>query len=133
MKGDLWLRLGNYPHYFGFAFTNPKSGPDVDIMRIIAASKKCGLFWSRSILRPNNVHIICIIKFVNGVYRIRSGLAFTHFCTINVSLWVWWPVKQTYSLYRANNSDNFSLNFWQGETKLNLNISKQESLYQKSI
>ena len=28
-------------------FTNPKSGPDADIMRIIAASKKCGLFWSR--------------------------------------------------------------------------------------
>ena len=26
----------------------PKSGPDADIMWIIAASKKCGLFWSRS-------------------------------------------------------------------------------------
>ena len=25
-----------------------KSGPDADIMWIIAASKKCGLFWSRS-------------------------------------------------------------------------------------
>ena len=24
----------------------PKSGPDADIMRIIAALKKCGLFWS---------------------------------------------------------------------------------------
>ena len=45
--GDLWPRLGNYPHYFGIAFTNPESGPDADIMRIIAASKKCGLFWFR--------------------------------------------------------------------------------------
>ena len=26
----------------------PKSGPNADIMRIIAALKKCGLFWSRS-------------------------------------------------------------------------------------
>ena len=26
----------------------PKSVPDADIMRIIAALKKCGLFWSRS-------------------------------------------------------------------------------------
>ena len=25
-----------------------KSAPDADIMRIIAASKKCGLFWSNS-------------------------------------------------------------------------------------
>ena len=25
-----------------------KSGPDADIMRIISASKKCELFWSRS-------------------------------------------------------------------------------------
>ena len=46
-KGDLCPRLGNYPHYYGIAFTNPKSGPDADIMRIIAASKKCGLLWSR--------------------------------------------------------------------------------------
>ena len=28
--GDLLPRLGNYPHYFGIAFTNPKSGPDAD-------------------------------------------------------------------------------------------------------
>ena len=33
---------------FGIAFTNPKSGPDAAIMRIIAASNKCGLLWSRS-------------------------------------------------------------------------------------
>ena len=47
-RGDLWPRLGNCPHYFGIAFTNPKSGPDVAIMRIVAASKKCGLLCSRS-------------------------------------------------------------------------------------
>ena len=46
-RGDLWPRLENYPHYFRIAFTNPKSGPDADIMRIIEASKKCELFWSR--------------------------------------------------------------------------------------
>ena len=33
------------------------------IMRIIAASKKCGLFWSRF----NFTTIIRIIEFVNGV------------------------------------------------------------------
>ena len=37
------------------------------IMRIIAASKKCGLFWSRFDLRPNNADIIRIIELVNGV------------------------------------------------------------------
>ena len=37
-KGD----LGNYPHYFGIAFTNAESDPDAAIMRMIAASKKCG-------------------------------------------------------------------------------------------
>ena len=26
----------------------PKSAPDADIMRMIAALKKCGLFWSHS-------------------------------------------------------------------------------------
>ena len=26
----------------------PKSAPNADIMRIIAASRKCGLFWSHS-------------------------------------------------------------------------------------
>ena len=68
-KGDLWPRLGNYPHYFGIAFTNSKSGPDAAIMRIIAASKKCGYSGPVPILRPNNADNIRIIEFVNGVWE----------------------------------------------------------------
>ena len=66
-RGDFWPRPGNCPHYFGIAFTNPKSGPDAAIMRIITASKKCGLLWSCSDFTPNNADIICIIEFVKGV------------------------------------------------------------------
>ena len=42
--GDLWTHLGNYPHYLELRSQIPKSAPNADIMRIIAASKKCGLF-----------------------------------------------------------------------------------------
>ena len=83
--GDLWLRLGNYLHYFGIAFTNPKSGPDADIMRIIAASKKCGLYSGPvSILRLNNADIIRIIESVNRV--INSLPCGPHTSSISVAV-----------------------------------------------
>ena len=44
-------------------------GPDADIMRIIAASRKCGLFWSRFDFTTNYADIIRIIEFVNGVSK----------------------------------------------------------------
>ena len=66
-RGNLWPCLGNCPHYFGIAFTIPKSGPDVAIMRIIAASKSADYSGPVPILRPNNADIIRIIDFVKGV------------------------------------------------------------------
>ena len=54
--------LGNYPHYFGIAFTNPKSGPDADNCSI----EKVWIILV-PFLRPNNADIIRIIEFVNGV------------------------------------------------------------------
>ena len=39
----------NNPHFFFNERSQiPMSAPNVDIMRIIAGSKKCGLFWSRT-------------------------------------------------------------------------------------
>ena len=65
-KGDLWPHLEIIHMILELRSQIPKCGPT---MRIIAASKKCGLCWSRSDFTtwPNNADIIRIIEFVNGV------------------------------------------------------------------
>ena len=45
----------------------PKSGPNAEIMRIIAASNSADYSGPVPILRPNNANTIRIIEFVNGV------------------------------------------------------------------
>ena len=76
-KGDLWPHLGNYLHYFGIASQIPKSGPDADIMWIIAASKSVEYSRPVSILRPNNAdnlwmgyNIITQAKFKHDLGKI---------------------------------------------------------------
>ena len=56
-RGDLWPRLGNYLHYFGIAFTNPKSGPD--------DADNCSIEKVRIILVP--------FRFYNQIMRILSA------------------------------------------------------------
>ena len=52
-------------------------------MRIIAASKKCGLFWSRFDFTTNNADIIRIIEFVNGVLISKPKVT-AEYCIITV-------------------------------------------------